>query len=233
MSDALPCHICLPVCLWIMNPYSRASKNTSHGNEVLSQDSTHLIQRPCYQWRSVCQDPAGNRTTWRPDYCIETQTAVVWTCVSFIWSGQNHLARHSEGGKKTRQTDEVVGRQQQRTDRLGVHQVPDGSGEQRKMEETGHKIICGAPTTHAVKGMMMTVMMVMSCCNFFLNIIHSLEQTCSAHLTLVCTAQTKIVTDPTTTFQWEALLVVRTIHVYCVTARPITMMILQTEEEES
>ena len=33
-----------------MDPYSRApKKNTSHGNEVLLQDTTHLIQRPCYQ----------------------------------------------------------------------------------------------------------------------------------------------------------------------------------------
>ena len=29
----------------------------------------------------------------------------------FIRSGQNHLARHSERGKKTRQTEEEVGRQ--------------------------------------------------------------------------------------------------------------------------
>ena len=36
-------------------------KNTSHGNEVLSQDTTHLIQIPCYQQESPCQDPAGNR----------------------------------------------------------------------------------------------------------------------------------------------------------------------------
>ena len=34
----------------------------------------------------------------------ETQTAVVWSCFPFIWPGQNHLARHSERGKKTRQT---------------------------------------------------------------------------------------------------------------------------------
>ena len=33
-----------------------------------------------------------------------------------------------------------------------VRQVPEGSGEQRKMEKTGRKIICGAPTTLAVKG---------------------------------------------------------------------------------
>ena len=32
-------------------------------------------------------------------------------------SGQNHLERHSERGKKTRQTEEEVGRQHQRMDR--------------------------------------------------------------------------------------------------------------------
>ena len=36
----------------------------------------------------------------------ETQTAVVWSCLPFIRSGQNHLARHSERGKNTRQTEE-------------------------------------------------------------------------------------------------------------------------------
>ena len=39
--------------------------NTSHRNEVLSQDTTHLIQRPCYRGGGPCQDPAGNRTTRR------------------------------------------------------------------------------------------------------------------------------------------------------------------------
>ena len=66
MTDAPPCHIHLPVCFWIMDPHSRApKKNTSHGNEVLPQDTTHLIQRPCNQRGSPCQDPAGNRTTRR------------------------------------------------------------------------------------------------------------------------------------------------------------------------
>ena len=41
-------------------------KNASHGNEVLPQDTTHLIQRPCYQRGSPCKDPAGNSTTKRP-----------------------------------------------------------------------------------------------------------------------------------------------------------------------
>ena len=80
------------------------------------------------------------------------QTAVEWSCLPFIRSGQNHLARHSERGKKTRQTEEEVGRQHQGMDRPGVRQVPEGSGEQRKMEETGRDIVCDASTTPAVKG---------------------------------------------------------------------------------
>ena len=41
-----------------MDPHSRATKkNTSHGNEVLPQDTTHLILRPCYQRESPCQVP--------------------------------------------------------------------------------------------------------------------------------------------------------------------------------
>ena len=83
----------------------------------------------------------------------ETQIAVVWSCFPFIRSGQNHLARHSERGKKTRWTKEEVGRQHQGLDRPGVRQVPEGSGEKGKMEEeTGCEIICGAPTTLVVKG---------------------------------------------------------------------------------
>ena len=61
----------------------------------------------------------------------------VWSCLLFIRSGQNHLARHSGRGKKTRQTEEELerqhqGRQRQGMDRPGVRQVPVGSGEQEK-----------------------------------------------------------------------------------------------------
>ena len=87
-----------------------------------------------------------------PDHRKETQTVVVWTCLQFIRSGENHLARHSERGKKTRQTEEEVARQHQGMDRPGVRQVTEGSGEQRKTEETGCEIICGASTTLAIKG---------------------------------------------------------------------------------
>ena len=45
-----------------------------------------------------------------------------------------------------------MGRQQQGMDRPEVRQVPEGGGEQGKMEETGCEIVCGAPTTLLVKG---------------------------------------------------------------------------------
>ena len=60
------------------------------------------------------------------------QTAVVWTCLPFIRSDQNHFARHSEKGKQTRQAEEEVGRQHQGMDRPEVFQVPEGGGEQGK-----------------------------------------------------------------------------------------------------
>ena len=84
---------------------------------------------------------------------------MVWSCFPFIRSSQNHFARHSERRKKTRQTEEEAGRQHQGMDRPGVQQVPEGSVEQGKMEKTGCKIVCGALTTLAVKGLMMMVMM--------------------------------------------------------------------------
>ena len=135
-----------------MDPYSRApKKNTSHGNEVLPQDTKYFIQRPCYHRGSPCQDPADNWTKRRPpDHRKETQTAVVWSCFPFIKSGQNHLARHSESWK-TRRTKEEVGRQHQGKDRPGVRQVPE-SMRTGKMEKTVCKIICGALATLAVKG---------------------------------------------------------------------------------
>ena len=88
-------------------------------------------------------------------------------------SGQNHLARHSERGKKTRRTKEEVGRQHQGMDRPEVRQVPEGSEEQGKMEKTGCKIICGAPTTLAVKGLLMLMIMGRSVSSYSLLNFHA------------------------------------------------------------
>ena len=87
------------------------------------------------------------------------QTAVVWSCFPFIRSSQNHLARHSEREKKTRRTKEEMGRQHYGMDKPGVQQVPEGSGEHGKMEKNGCRVICGAPMTLAVKGLMMIMIM--------------------------------------------------------------------------
>ena len=65
-----------------------------------------------------------------------------------------HQVWHSERGKKTRQTEEEVGRQHKEMDRPGVCKVQECSGEQGKMEETGCEFICGAPTTLMVKRQM-------------------------------------------------------------------------------
>ena len=48
--------------------------------------------------------------------------------------------------------EEEVGRQHKGMDGPGVRQVPEGSEEQGKMEKTGCGIVCGAPTTLAVRG---------------------------------------------------------------------------------
>ena len=69
------------------------------------------------------------------------------------------MIRDMGTSKKTRQTAEEVGRQLQGMDRPGVQQVPEGSREQGKMQKTGCKITCGAPTTLAVRGLMMMMMM--------------------------------------------------------------------------
>ena len=50
-------------------------------------------------------------------------------------------------------------------DRPGVQQVPEGSGEQGKVEETGCEIICSAPMTLTAKGQMKMMMMMKSLSN--------------------------------------------------------------------
>ena len=76
------------------------------------------------------------------------------------WYG--HVS-HSSGLAKTILQGTVKGRIQGRQRKrwednvkewngLEFAKVPEGSGEQGKMEKTGYEIICGAPTTLMVKG---------------------------------------------------------------------------------
>ena len=70
---ALPSNILYACESWILT-----AELQRRINEVLPQDTTHLIQRPCNQQGSLCQDPAGNWTTQRPaEHRKKTQTAVI------------------------------------------------------------------------------------------------------------------------------------------------------------
>ena len=126
--------------------------NTSHGNKVLPQDNTHLIKRHVTneEVRAKIQQAIGPQDL----LTIVKRRKLQWYCHVSRSSGlaKTILQGTVRGGKKTRRTKEEVGRQHQGMDRPGVRQVPEGSGEQGKLEETGCKIIRGAPTTLAVKG---------------------------------------------------------------------------------
>ena len=67
-------------------------KNTSHGNEVLPQDTTHLIQRPCYQRGSPFQDPEGSWTTRRSPEIVKRHKLQWYGHVSRS-SGSSGLAK--------------------------------------------------------------------------------------------------------------------------------------------
>ena len=51
-------------------------------------------------WKSVPRFSSNWTTRRSPDHRKETQTAVVWSCLPFIRSDQNHFARHSERGRR-------------------------------------------------------------------------------------------------------------------------------------
>ena len=97
-------------------------------------------------WRSLGQEKKRS-LIFKKEFEIELTASV------------RKLARHGERGKTTRQTEGEVGRQHQEINRPGVRKVPECSGEQGKMEKTGCKIICGAPTILSVNGLMMMMMM--------------------------------------------------------------------------
>ena len=97
------------------------------------------------------QDPTGNQTTRRPpDYRKEMQTAVVWTCLPFIRSGQNQLGGHSERGRRQ-------GRLKKRWETTSGNgqawSLPSPRGQWRaNLEKNCCEAICVAPTTLVVKG---------------------------------------------------------------------------------
>ena len=70
-------------------------------------------------------------------------------------SGQNHLPRLNKRGKKTRQTKKSWEDNIREWAGLAFAKSQRAVENREKVEETGCKIICGAPTTLGVKGLMM------------------------------------------------------------------------------
>ena len=88
-----------------MDPHSRApKKNTNHGNEVLPQDTTHLIQRPYVTNEEVLAKIQQAIGPHEDLLTIVKRCKLQWYGHFFRSSGlpKNCLARHSERGKNTR-----------------------------------------------------------------------------------------------------------------------------------
>ena len=136
-----------------MDPHSRdPKKNTSHGNEALPQDTTHLIQRPYYneEVRAKIQQAVGPH---------EGLLAIVKRR-KLQWYG--HVSRSSGLAKAILQGTVRGGRRQDRQRKRWEDNIREWTGlefgksqravENRgKMEKTGCEIISGAPTTLTVK----------------------------------------------------------------------------------
>ena len=126
---------------------SVSKKNTSLGNETLPQDATDHVTDE--EVRAKIQQAIGPHEDL---LTIVKRRKLPW---------YGHVSR-SSGVAKTILQGTVKGGRRQGRQRwadnirkwtgLDVRQVPEGSGEQGKMEETGCEIICGAPTTLAIKG---------------------------------------------------------------------------------
>ena len=76
---------------------------------------------------------------------VSCSSALAKTILQGTVKGGRRQADRKRKNKKVR-------RQHLGMDRPGVRQVPEGSEERRKMEETGCEVICDAPTTSVAQG---------------------------------------------------------------------------------
>ena len=97
--------ILIPVCLWIMDPHRRAAKkNTSHGNGLLLQNSTHLMQRPRSSRQS--DHTKTSWSSWRDANWSDMNMSPVhqvWLKPScwVQWKREDDKADRRRGGKTT------------------------------------------------------------------------------------------------------------------------------------
>ena len=136
-----------------MDPHSRApKKNTSHGNEVYRRIlhisyKDHVTNEEVHAKIQQAIRPHEDLLT-----IVKRRKLQCYGHVSRSSGLAKTILQGSERGKKTRRTEGEVGRQHQGMDMPGIRQVPEGSGEQGKMEKTDCEIICGVPRTIAIKG---------------------------------------------------------------------------------
>ena len=144
-----------------MAPRSRVpKKNTSHGNNVLPQDTTHLIKDRVINEdvRAKIQQAIGPHE----DLTFVKRRKLQW---------YGHVSRSSGLAKTILQGTVKGGRRQGRQRKRWEDSIREWTGlefgdSQRAVEnrgkwrKTGCKIICGTPTTLAVKGLMMMLMII-------------------------------------------------------------------------
>ena len=134
-----------------MDCHSRpAKKSTSHGIELLMQDTAHLIQRPCYQRgiHAKIQQAIGPQE----DLTIIKRRKLKW---------YSHVSHSSGLAKAIFQGTVKGGRRQGRQKKRWVDNIREWTGlEITKSQRVGEKwiklqsceVVYDAPTTLVVKG---------------------------------------------------------------------------------
>ena len=133
-----------------MDPHSRVpKKNTSHGMRCYRK-ILHISYKNHVTYEKVrakiqqAIGPHGDLLT----IVKRLQTAVVWSCFRTVKGGRR------QGGQRKRREDNI--RQWTGIEFSKSQRALENREKWRK--KTGWKIICGAPTTLAVKGLMMMMM---------------------------------------------------------------------------
>ena len=108
-----------------------------HFNEYHYTSHTKIMLPTCKS------EPRSSRQSDHTKISLRTQRDA--NCSGMVMSTVHQVlpkpsCRHYERREKTRQTEEV-GRQHQGMDRPWVRQVPECTGEQRKMEKTGCEVV--------------------------------------------------------------------------------------------
>ena len=157
-TDALPCHIHLPVCLccelWTLTVELKRRiqamekrcyckiLHISYKDHVTNEEVRAKIQQAIRAHKGLLTIVKRRKLQWYGHVSCSSGLAKT-TLQGMVKGGRR------QGGQRKRWEDNI-----REWTGLEFSQVPEGSGEQGKMEKTGCEIICGAPTTLAVKGEM-------------------------------------------------------------------------------